>query len=251
MTFNEKIQSFDERRNIVIPGDDEHTINYCVEHFIKLANEAINHHGFFSVALSGGSTPKAIFKKLSEKENSKKVDFSKVLLFWSDERAVPSDDPESNYKMAMDAGFKTLSIPVDHIFPMDGTGNLEFNAKAYEALIDSAIPSQKFDLVMLGMGDDGHTASLFPGTKALKIQDRLVAANEVPQKKCSRLTLTYPCINQAKNIVIYVLGKGKAEKIKEVLKSKLDVNELPVQGIGTKESKALFVLDKDAAALLT
>jgi 6-phosphogluconolactonase len=248
--YNEKIQHLDERRNIVIPGNEEETIEYCLDQFINLGCIAIANHGFFTVALSGGSTPKAIFKKLSEKENAIKLDYSKVLLFWSDERAVPPDDPENNYKMAMDAGFKTLDLPTDHIFPMDGTGDLAFNAKAYQALIEYAIPSKKFDLVMLGMGDDGHTASLFPGTKALDEQDNLVAANEVPQKNSLRLTLTYPCINQAKNIVIYVLGKAKADMISKVFNTPLDIYALPVQGVGTKENKALFVLDDAAASLL-
>jgi len=250
MSSNETIIKFDDKRNIVIPGDEKQTIAFCVDHFIKIANEAIKDHGFFTVALSGGSTPKAIFNKLSEKENTQKIDFSKVLLFWSDERSVASDDSESNYKMAMDAGFKSLSIPEDHIFPMDGTGDLDFNAKAYEALIESAIPSKKFDLVMLGMGDDGHTASLFPDTKALQVKNRLVVANEVPQKSTSRLTLTFDCINQAKHIVIYLIGKNKADKIKQVLTSPEKLNEFPIQGVGKKDNKALFILDKDAALKL-
>lgn len=244
------IQNFDKRRGIIIPGKEEETIDFAVSQFIELAHEAIKDHGFFSVALSGGSTPKAIFKKLSTQENASKIDFSKVLLFWGDERAVDSSDPESNYKMAMDAGFNLLPIPKEHIFPMKGTGDLEANARAYEAEIKSVIADRPFDLVMLGMGDDGHTASLFPHTKALQVKNKLVVANEVPQKNCFRLTLTFDAINAAKHIVIYVIGKNKAAKLAEVLNSPLNQEELPIQAVGTFENKALFVLDEDAASAL-
>lgn len=250
MNVKAKIQKLGDKRNIAVVGNENETVDYCVEYFIKTANTAIKDHGFFTVALSGGSTPKAIFKKLSEEENAGKVDYTKVLLFWSDERNVAADNIESNYKMAMDAGFGSLPVLEDHVFPMDGTGNLEFNAKAYEALIESAMPSKKFDLVMLGMGDDGHTASLFPNTSALHVKNRLVVANDVPQKKCSRLTLTFDCINQAKNIVIYVLGKGKADMIVQVLTSKDNIDVLPIQGVGTKDHPALYILDQDAASKL-
>lgn len=243
------IQNYDERRNIVILSDKEKAVDFAVEHFIKAANQAIKNHGFFAVALSGGTTPKAIFKKLCENENVKKVDYSKVLLFWSDERAVSKEDESSNYKMAMDAGFRSL-VPEDHIFPMDGLGNLELNANAYEATIKFALPSGQFDLVMLGMGDDGHTASLFPNTEALHIKNKLVAANQVPQKNTSRLTFTFLCINLAKEIVIYVLGEEKAAIVKEVFHSPFDLNQLPVQAIGTKEHKALWILDDKSASQL-
>lgn len=241
------IEIFDSRRDVVILNDNTEAIDFAVEHFIHAANVAIKDHGFFSVALSGGSTPKAIFKKLCDKENADKIDFTKVLLFWGDERTVPLDDSESNYKMAMDAGFKSL-VPENHIFPMIGTGDLELNAKAYDALIKSKIPTSQFDYVMLGMGDDGHTASLFPHTTALHIADKLVVANDVPQKNTSRLTLTYDCINNAKQIVIYVLGKSKATMLNTVLNSPFMPDELPIQKIGTASSKALFILDKDAAS---
>lgn len=240
--------SDDERRNIVIPGDKEATIHFATDHFIKSANQAIKDHGFFAVALSGGSTPKAIFKKLCEKENRDKVDYSKVLLFWSDERAVPKEDKASNYKMAMDAGFKSLGFAEDHIFPMDGTGDLELNAKAYEALIKFAIPSGQFDYLLLGIGDDGHTASLFPHTAALNAKNSLVSANVIPQKNMSRLTLTFECINQAKEIVVYVLGEEKASIVKEIFHSPFDLNTLPAQAIGLQ---ALWILDEKAASLLT
>ncbi len=244
------IQSFDERRDILIFDTTEEAIEFSVEHFIQKANLAILNHGFFSVALSGGSTPKAIFKKLCEKENATKIDYSKILLFWSDERDVPLDDAESNYKTAMDAGFKTLNIPEDHIFPMRKTGDLEFDAKTYEGLIATILPSKQFDLVMLGMGDDGHTASLFPDTAGLDIEDRPVIVNFVPEKKSYRLSLTFSCINHAKEILIYVLGKSKADMVAKVFHEPFNKSKLPIQAVGTKKTKSLWLLDKDAASLL-
>lgn len=243
------IHSYDDRRDVVILKSEKEAVNYCVDHFINSANDAIKDHGFFSVALSGGSTPKAIFQLLSEKENAKKVDFTKIFLFWSDERAVPLSDPESNYKMAMDAGLKTL-VPQDHIFPMNGVGDLDYNARQYEATLNEIIPDGRLDLIMLGMGDDGHTASLFPHTKALSVKNRLVVKNEVPQKNCERLTLTFDAINSAKEIVLYVLGKGKAEMVKTVFQEPLNSQEFPVQQIGTKKNKALWIMDAAAGNLL-
>ena len=243
------INSYDERRDIIILKSEKEAVDYCVEHFISTANNAINDHGFFSVALSGGSTPKAIFQLLSEKENARKVDFTKVFLFWSDERAVSYDDPSSNYKMAMDAGLGLL-VPKDQIFPMNGVADLNYNARQYEATLNEIIPDNRLDLCMLGMGDDGHTASLFPHTKALEVKDRLVVKNEVPQKQCERLTLTFNTINSAKQIVIYVLGNGKAEMVKTVFQDPLNVQEFPIQAVGTRQSKALWIMDEAACNLL-
>lgn len=243
------IKAFDTNRDLAVLKTEKEAIDFALDHFIKCANNAIKNHGFFTVALSGGSTPKAIFKVLSEKENASKVDFKKVYLFWSDERAVPLDDADSNYKMAMDAGLKAL-VPKENIFPMNGTGDLEKNAQEYETLIKKHCYDQRLDLCMLGMGDDGHTASLFPHTKALHINDRTVVKNEVPQKNCDRLTLTFKAINSSKSIVLYVLGKGKAEMVKTVFQTPLNIDEYPVQGVGNEKTKALYIFDEAASALL-
>jgi len=238
--------TWDERRDIAHPGDQSETIIFCVEHFINCAKEAIKTHGHFAVALSGGSTPKAIFEKLSTAPNSTEIDWTKILIFWGDERNVPPTDQSSNFRMAMDAGLKTLSIPPQHVFRMEGEENIEENAKAYDAKIHEVLKERPFDLVMLGMGEDGHTASLFPGTKALSETTSWVVANEVPSQKTTRMTLTLPCINRARNIVIYVLGKNKAEMVGKVLLEKHDP-PFPIDRIGLPENKALWVLDTEAA----
>ena len=239
--------SWDERRDIAHPGDQGETLAFCVEHFINCAKEAIRSHGYFAVALSGGSTPKALFKLLSTAPNSTAIDWAKVLLFWGDERSVAPTNPESNFRMAMDAGLKTLSIPPKHVFRMEAEENIQENAKAYDKKIHETLGERPFDLVMLGMGEDGHTASLFAGTKALQESEAWAVSNEVPQKETWRMTLTYPCINRARNIVIYVLGKSKAEMVAKVLLEKHDP-PYPVDLIGTPHNKALWVLDTAAGA---
>ena len=241
--------SFDDRRDIAHPGDKEETLNFSVEHFISCGKEAIQNHGFFAVALSGGSTPKAIFEKLSSPEYSGNLDWSKVLLFWGDERSDPPTSPDSNFRMAMDAGLKTLSIPPEHVFRMEAEEKIEENARRYEEKIREALGPRPFDLIMLGMGEDGHTASLFPGTKALDEKGALVVANEVPQKKTWRMTFTTPLINRAKNTVIYVIGKSKADMVKQVFKESHEP-PFPVSLIGTTGNKALWILDSEAYAPL-
>ena len=179
----QNIVPFDESRHIAIPGDEESTLQFCVEHFIQIANESIETHDHFNVALSGGSTPKAIYQRLALQENRNRVPWDKTSLFWSDERSVSPSDNESNYKMAMDNGFSLLPIPPENIFRMIAEDEIERNSQEYETLIKEKLANQRFDLVMLGMGPDGHTASLFPHTKGLHISDKLVIPNYIPQKK--------------------------------------------------------------------
>jgi len=255
MNFNGKsktmlLKQYDERRQIIVPGNQEATVNYCVDDFIDIAIQAIKERNLFCAALSGGSTPHAIFEHLAKKENAKKINWEKVRLFWSDERNAPPDDPESNYKMALDSGLNQLPIPPTNIFRMQAEANLEENALAYENLINQYVPNQTFDLIMLGMGDDGHTASLFPHTQGLDVQNRLVIANYIPQKQTWRMTFTFAQIHQSRNIRIYVIGEKKAEMLRQVLSLPYHPHDLPSQAVGTASSKALWIADLAAAQLL-
>lgn len=241
------IHTYDERRNIIIPGDAKETVTFAVEQLVAIANEAIAERGMFTVALSGGSTPKAIFELLAKKPYRDQIAWDKVRIFWSDERSVPPNHPDSNYHMAMQAGLSILPIHNKHIFRMVAEQDIKAGAAQYEELISDMIPAGTFDLVMLGMGEDGHTASLFPKTHALHSNDRYVVANYIPQKNTWRMTLTYQCINLARHIVIYVIGKSKAAMLKFVLTAPYHPDELPIQRIGTAVHKALWIIDKDAA----
>lgn len=239
-----KSTTIDKRREIIYPGDREQTIAFCAAQFISLAQEAIQKQGYFAVALSGGSTPQAIFQLLAKPPYRNQLDWTHVWLFWGDERCVPKDHPDSNYHMAMEAGFKTLPLLPEHIFPMPTEGDLQADALAYEQLIISKLPKRAFDLVMLGMGEDGHTASLFPHTQGLHVEDRLVIANFIPNKNVWRMTLTFPCINAAEHIVIYVLGSSKEGMLKRVLSKPYEPDLLPAQRLGTIQHKALWIKDR-------
>jgi 6-phosphogluconolactonase len=221
---------------------------FCAEQFITIGNSAIKEKGKFTVALSGGSTPKALFQLLATPAFNTRIDWNAVILFWSDERNVSPEDERSNYKMAMDAGFSSLPLPEKNIHRMPAEGiEIEEAAKKYEQLILELVPNASFDLVMLGMGEDGHTASLFPKTHALHSEGRLVVANFIPDLNVWRMTLTYECINAAHNISIYIIGKNKAGMLKRVLYSPDAFDELPIQKIGTRQHKALWIVDKAAA----
>ncbi|MFI0434573.1 MAG: 6-phosphogluconolactonase [Parachlamydiaceae bacterium] len=248
--WKDQIIPFDGRRNLVIPGNKEETIFFCANQFIEIADDAIKKHGIFTVALSGGSTPNALFSHISESTHSQKIDWSKVLCFWSDERSVPPQSSESNYFNAMKAGLGKLPLIKDNIFRMHAEGDIQNNAEAYERIIKEKVPHLQFDLMMLGMGEDGHTASLFPHTEGLYIEDKLVIANYVPQKQTWRMSLSYQCIELAKNVCIYVIGENKAEMVAEVLLGPYDVDHFPIQKIGTCSNQALWVMDDGASERL-
>lgn len=250
MSLEIEIKDFDERRNFIIPGDSRSTVEFSAKQFIEIGKKSIAKHALFNVALSGGSTPHAIFNLLCTSPYINELDWNQVHFFWSDERCVPPDHPESNYGTAMQAGLNKLPIPPKNIFRMKGELDPKESAREYEKVIRQFVPSNRFDLVMLGMGEDGHTASLFPHTAALEIRGQLAAANYVPEKKIWRLTLSYTCINNAEQINIYVMGKNKGETIAKVLLGSYEPKSLPIQAIGTAKNKALWILDSEAAQKL-
>lgn len=243
-----KSYTIDARRKIEVLEREEEAVEYAAEQLFSLAEEAIEKRGRFVVALSGGSTPKAIYKRLSSEKNLKRLDWSRVLLFWSDERAVSPEDKESNYHMAMEeGGLKKLPIPKENIFRMKAESDIEENARLYEKLIREKLPEELFDLVMLGMGEDGHTASLFPKSAALWVVGRLAVANYVEEKKVFRMTLTFEAINRSRRAVLYVLGQGKNGILKRVLSDNYEPDLLPSMRVGTPERPALFIADSAAA----
>lgn len=247
MLKNGQIKNLDERRDIAAPGDSDATLIFAVEHFIKIAKQSIEDHGNFFVALSGGSTPKAIFEALAEPIYSKQIDWKHVHLFWSDERCVPPYDPSSNFRMAMDAGFSKIhQLPPENIHRIQAEVDPEEAALAYEQLILKTLPGKSFDLIMLGMGEDGHTASLFPKTHGLHTRERLVIANYIPEKDVWRISFTFDLINNGRNIAIYVLGKSKSVMLETVINGPYLPDDLPVQRVGTPDHKALFIVDNAA-----
>lgn len=232
-----------ESKTLIFPGSDQQTIQYATEDIIRKGQEAIRLRGRFTIALSGGSTPKKIYQLLKSDKYKDQLDYAKVYIFFGDERSVDPQDPESNYKMALENGFNDLPVPKEHIFRMKAESDIENGALEYEKILNQFVPDKRLDFVMLGMGDDGHTASLFPRTKALDEVSRIVVANQVPQKNTYRMTMTFPCINNAKHICLYVLGSTKKDQLADVLFSDKDY---PSKHIGSKKSPAHWIIDNAA-----
>lgn len=233
-------------RELIVPGDTLATIRFAARHFLQLASNSIENYGKFVVALSGGSTPNAIYSSLEKLGST--IDWSRVHLFWGDERSVPPDHPDNNYRAAMNSGLQNLPIPDKQIHRMIAEKNIEREAENYEAAIRrESTGKASFDLVMLGIGEDGHIASLFPNTAGLHESSRWVIANQVPQKNTIRMTITYPCIRAAKAVVIYALGKSKQTIISEVLHSP-PTSKWPASQVGTNSHPVLWIVDKDGVA---
>lgn len=236
-----KIVPFDERRELAICASHSEAVIFAASHWIKTAQSAVKARARFAVALSGGSTPKPVYERLA-KDFANALPWDKIFLFWSDERCCKE---ESNFLAAMQY-LKTLPIPQSQIFRMEMEGDADLAARRYEETIKKNAGKDLFDLVMLGLGPDGHTASLFPNSEALASR-RLVAPNQTPDKK--RMTLTFSCINQSRQAVFYVFGEAKKRIVKDVLNAPA-VSVWPASQIGTAERKALWILDEKAASLL-
>lgn len=234
----------DARRNLIVPGNFQQTIEYMCRQIINRGHEAIQARQAFFWAISGGTSPNRIYAKMGESFQNA-LEWGKTFLFWSDERFVPQDHPRSNAHSAISSGLKNLGISKDHIFCMKQSNDPNQDAKKYEEIICNLIPHQQFDIIMLGVGEDGHTASLFPETQSLTISDQSVIAHFIPHLQETRITFTYSLINKARSILIFATGDKKKKIVKEALFH--PQKSLPVTCIGTKEHPALWILDNDAA----
>lgn len=238
---------WDDVREIIIPGDHQRSLTYCTEHWINAAKKAIRDHDAFYVALSGGSTPKAIFEQLTSLPYVEMIEWKKVHLFWSDERSVPAHHPDSNYHMAMQAGFLKMPIPSHQIHRMIAEKEIEKNALAYEKTLEQILGKRPMDLIMLGMGEDGHTASLFPHTEGVHAIGRKIIANFIPQKNTWRMSMTFDYLNSSSQKVVYVLGESKAKTLSQALLFPRKTEEFPVLKVGTAKLPALWIVDEAAA----
>jgi 6-phosphogluconolactonase len=221
--------------------------------FASAANSAIAEHGWFSVALSGGHTPRTVYELLSV-EYKTALSWEKVHIFFGDERDVPPDHPDSNYRMANEALLSKVPIPAGNIHRIRTELDPEAAAKDYEEQIhaqfglkNNGLP--RFDLILLGLGPDGHTASLFPGTAALKETSRLVVLNWVEKLNTFRITLTFPVLNHAAEDLFLVSGPDKAQILKAVLGPQSTVG-YPAQRVRPESGRLLWLFDQDAAKLL-
>ena len=223
--------------------------------FVKAAGLAIAARGRFAVALSGGTTPKAMLSQLSEVTYARKIDWRHTHLFWSDERCVGPEDSESNYGMTRHVLLSGGLVPDGNVHRMMGELEPHVGALDYTLRLRSffgTIPPV-FDLIYLGIGPDGHTASLFPHTAALKVTDQPCAANRVETPGIAspwRLTLTYPALNAGRAVVFLAEGTGKAEILRSVLSGPLDPATYPAQGVVPKRGALTWLVDRAAASLL-
>lgn len=228
--------------NITVLDDLDTLYKKAADAFVDLSVKAIQKHGKFTVALSGGSSPKAIFQLLATEEYSQKIDWSKVYFFWVDERWVALNDEKSNAKMTFEALLNRVPVSGDQIFPMykDGVQPEEY-AKAYEAQIKSILGADGiFDFILLGMGDDGHTASLFPGEAILDEKEKWVDAYYLKPQEMFRITLTAPIINKAENILVVTFGESKKLALNEVLNGEYNPKLYPLQLIERKDGFRIF-----------
>lgn len=237
--------------DVIVLENEEALAEHVADRFIEDAEEAISMHGVFNVALAGGSTPKAAYELLGADPRRGEVDWEKVRFFWSDERCVPPTDDESNYKMAKLAMLDKLGIDPAHVHRMAGEDQPERAASSYADVIRRHLgPDPRFDLIMLGMGPDGHTASLFPGSSPATDDRLLVNAPFVPKFNTYRITFTPHLLNNARAVVIATAGPSKTDVLERVLRGPYDPNTYPVQIVAPAGGSLTWYVDRVAAAKL-
>lgn len=225
----------------------------AAEEVVHAANEAVAQHGRFTIALSGGSTPKNLFNLLATNARTS-MPWDQTFFFWGDERHVPPTDPDSNYRMANEAMLSKIPVPAANVFRIAAENpDAEAAAQAYEQTLRKFFSLESgvfpvFDLVLLGMGPDGHTASLFPGTAALHEKSRLVVANWVEKLKTHRITLTLPVLNAARCVAFLVSGTDKATALHEVLEGNSPAEQHPAKLVRPSNGKLIWLLDRAAAS---
>jgi len=238
--------------------DDEDLCRVAAEEFVRLAGEGVRARGRFAVALSGGSTPKTLYRLLAGERGGfrERVPWSHIHVFWGDERHVPPDHPESNFRMAYEAMLSRVPIPPSNVHripaenPDAGRVAEEYarTLREFFGLAGGQLP--RFDLILLGLAPDGHTASLFPGTDEVHEQTRLVAAPWVEKLDAHRITLTPPVLNNAAHVIVLVSGEKKAEMLRAVLEGEYQPDRFPAQVVRPVDGRLVWMVDQAAARLL-
>ena len=243
------------KREIIVCRDENELNRKAAAQFITLAGDAIARSGRFAVALSGGSTPKALYSLLASPECRNLVDWSRVHLFWGDERCVPPGHPDSNFRMVREALLARIQFPNENIHRMPGEREPAEAVAAYEAEIKDFFGVKpggwpRFDLIFLGLGEDGHTASLFPGTDAANETAHLVTVAYVQRLESYRLTLTLPVINAAALVTFLVSGESKAAIVREILLADGASCSYPAAKVRPSEGRLTWMIDAEAAKKL-
>ena len=246
---------YGERGQVMVAKDNDELALLATEQLVLTHVRAAQKRRQATIALSGGSTPKAMFEIIKDLRTRHRIDWSQVELFWGDERWVPLESKESNAGEAIRGFINDVGVDESHYHPWPTQlDNPDQAAEAYEAsirIVTSSLDSvPALDLVFLGMGDDGHTASLFPGTTAIHEQERLAVANRVPKLDTTRLTLTPRILNNAHEVIFLVSGAGKAEMLHTVLDGPIDIDSTPSQVIRPAHGQLRWFVDEAAASSL-
>lgn len=243
---------------IRIAQDQDNWATAAATLLYDVGRQAVENHGRFFLALSGGSTPERLYHRLVHVQSTDRFDWSRCTFFFSDERCVPPDHPDSNFGLANRTLFRPLNIETNHIHRMQGElSDPDLAARDYEQLLRTAAGTvdgewPQLDLVLLGLGNDGHTASLFPGTAAVDEHQRSVTVGHAPSDPRTRLTLTLGVINRATVVLFLVTGAAKASIVKAILEPENDADrQLPAALVHPKSGRLLWLLDPPAAAELT
>ena len=232
--------------------DDKHTLSrHAAEYIMRIAQESIDLHGRFTFALTGGTTPGEVYSLLGSEPIRSQIDWQLVHIFWGDERCVPHNNPESNFYLAQEVLLDNVAIPKSQIYPVPAdqidrdAASQGYTVEMQHAFGSNGIPS--FDLIHLGMGPEGHTASLFPHQASLHEKHRLVMPVSVPKPPPDRLTFTPPLLNAAKNVLFLVTGSEKADALHAVLEGEYQPDEYPAQIVRPTNGEVVWMLDKAAA----
>lgn len=243
---------------IRILSDANAVAQTAADEFVKLARDAIQRKGTFMVALSGGSTPKVLYSLLAErtqKHIGPEIPWAQIHLFFGDERHVPPDHADSNYRMANEAMISKVPIPAENVHRVHAEDKdaavaaADYDETLVRVFNLSGDQLPRFDLILLGMGPDGHTASLFPGTSGVQERSRRVIANWVPKFNTFRVTFTRPVLNNAAEVLLLVCGADKSPALSEVMGSG-DPNSYPVKYVQPNDGKLIWLLDRAAAGRL-
>ncbi len=241
---------------IVVSENPTELAEAAAERFVDIVKERQSAAGTVRVALSGGSTPRALFNLLASDRFRSEIDWGQIDIFWGDERTVPPDDKDSNYRMARETLLSKVPIPDEHVHRIRCELEPDAAASDYELELTQVFgdvnpegPPQ-FDLILLGIGTDGHTASCFPGTSALWVRDRLVVANPVPQQQTTRLTLSVPVLLAARNVLFLVAGEDKAPAVHLAIEGDWNPDETPSQFLRDASGTVIWMLDAAAASQL-
>ena len=239
--------------DIVVFPDTEKLTYAAADYVVKVAQWSIASHGRFTFALSGGTTPKKLYGLLATEPYRSQIAWEKVAIFWSDERCVPPDDAESNYHLAQEVMLSQLTLSPTQIHRMpadeaDRDAAAEKYSLEMQRVFGETLP--RFDLIQLGMGPEGHTASLFPHQPSLHEQQRLVIPVTVPKPPPPRLTFTPPVLNAAQHVLFLVTGSEKADAVQAVLEGNYQPDEYPAQIVQPSQGDITWMLDEAAAAKL-